>query len=484
MSIVSEFKEFILKGNMIDLAVGLVIGAAFSHVVKTLVDTVIMPPTAFILGGVDLSEKRIALIDEIKAGEEHPVYGNVADKDIPAVNLEWGAMTQALLELVIIGAAIFLVVKVINKMKAKQEAQPKDEPTPADVELLREIRDELRGGAPRRGVRPDRHPAERRLSGGSGGAGRWPRTVGRNCVRAARSAASPRPGSARTRIARDPAFASAAPTTLRVPCRGRQRTGLLPRGAPVRSPAATAPAQRDQASPSLERCVSCDAAADGAAVRWRGTPCPVPPARSASFTDSNTSPEWRNWHTRWIQNPLASRPCGFESHLRYFPCPTRPRPGRRGSAGASGWPCRTCGSAACSPRPTPAPAPARSTSSRGRSCPATGSASRSPSPARTARGSGRSRPRSAAARASKSAHGRTQNRVFIETTLVLGGVTKTIELSLARRADLRHRLLLGRAALSPEFLIDSGRTFLVSKPHRRVDDAQARQAGSTRKPDP
>ena len=148
MSIVREFKEFILKGNMIDLAVGLVIGAAFSHVVKTLVDSVIMPPTAFILGGVDLSEKKIPLVDAIAAGEEHPVYGNVVDKDIPAVNLEWGAMAQALLELVIIGAAIFLVIKGINKMKAKQEADPVEEPTPVEVELLREIRDELRGGRP------------------------------------------------------------------------------------------------------------------------------------------------------------------------------------------------------------------------------------------------------------------------------------------------------------------------------------------------
>ncbi|BAM02401.1 ATP-dependent zinc protease family protein [Phycisphaera mikurensis] len=67
----------------------------------------------------------------------------------------------------------------------------------------------------------------------------------------------------------------------------------------------------------------------------------------------------------------------------------------------------------------------------------------------------------------KSAHGKTQQRLFIETTLVLAGITKTIELSLAKRADLRHRLLLGRAALSPEFLVDSGRTFVVSTPHRR-----------------
>ena len=148
MGIIKEFKEFILKGNMIDLAVGIVIGAAFSNVVKVLVDNIIMPPTAFLMGGVDLSNKKTLLAEEIKEGETHPVYQNVVEKDIPAVYLEWGAMLQALFELLIIGLAIFLVIKVINKMKKKQEEAPKDEPTPIEVELLTDIRDSLRGGAP------------------------------------------------------------------------------------------------------------------------------------------------------------------------------------------------------------------------------------------------------------------------------------------------------------------------------------------------
>ena len=144
MGIVKEFKEFILKGNMVDLAVGIVIGAAFSNVVKTLVDSIIMPPTAFIMGGVDLSNKKTLLAEEIKKGETHPVYQNEVEKDIPAVYLEWGNMLQAIFELLIIGLCIFLVIKLINKMKQKQEAAPEDEPTPVEVELLTEIRDSLK----------------------------------------------------------------------------------------------------------------------------------------------------------------------------------------------------------------------------------------------------------------------------------------------------------------------------------------------------
>ncbi|BAM02214.1 large conductance mechanosensitive channel protein MscL [Phycisphaera mikurensis] len=150
MKIVQEFKEFILKGNMVDLAVGIVIGAAFSKVVTTLVGSVIMPPTAFLMGGVDLASKKTLLIEELREGDTHPVYQNTVEKDIPAVYLEWGAMLQALFELLVVGLAIFVVIKAINAMRKKQEEAPKEEPTPVEVELLRDIRDELRsrGGPP------------------------------------------------------------------------------------------------------------------------------------------------------------------------------------------------------------------------------------------------------------------------------------------------------------------------------------------------
>ncbi|MEM8781583.1 MAG: large-conductance mechanosensitive channel protein MscL [Planctomycetota bacterium] len=145
MHIAKEFKAFILKGNVVDLAVGIVIGAAFTKVVTTLVDKVIMPPTAFLLGGVDLSAKKIPLVPALKKGDTHPVYQIEVEKDIPAVDLEWGAMLQALFELVVIGAAIFVVIKSINAMRQEEEQAPAPPPPPpADVQLLTEIRDLLK----------------------------------------------------------------------------------------------------------------------------------------------------------------------------------------------------------------------------------------------------------------------------------------------------------------------------------------------------
>ncbi|MEM1444603.1 MAG: large conductance mechanosensitive channel protein MscL [Planctomycetota bacterium] len=144
MHIVQEFKSFILKGNAVDLAVGIVIGAAFTKVVTTLVDKVIMPPTAFLLGGVDLSSKKIPLFPAVAKGQTHPVYQNTVEKDIPAVDLEWGALLQAMFELVVIGAAIFVAIKAINALRFKEEDEPpKKETTPADIRLLTEIRDLL-----------------------------------------------------------------------------------------------------------------------------------------------------------------------------------------------------------------------------------------------------------------------------------------------------------------------------------------------------
>lgn len=149
MAILKEFKEFILKGNMVDLAVGIVIGAAFSSVVKSFVDNIVMPPMGFLMGGVDFADKKIVLAEAIAAGQTHPVYQNVVEKDIPAVTINYGLFINACIALLIQGLAIFVVIKIINEMKRKQEAAPVEQPTPADVQLLREIRDLLKrdGGA-------------------------------------------------------------------------------------------------------------------------------------------------------------------------------------------------------------------------------------------------------------------------------------------------------------------------------------------------
>ncbi|MEM7578189.1 MAG: large-conductance mechanosensitive channel protein MscL [Planctomycetota bacterium] len=142
MGIIKEFKEFILKGNMIDLAVGIVIGAAFSTVVKSLVDNIVMPPVGALMGGIDFSKYEYTVIDAVKAGEEN-IYGVVADMDIDAVTIKYGLFIGDIIYLLIVGLAIFLVVKGINSMKRKAEEAPKEEPTPADIQLLTEIRDAL-----------------------------------------------------------------------------------------------------------------------------------------------------------------------------------------------------------------------------------------------------------------------------------------------------------------------------------------------------
>ena len=133
MGMASEFKEFIAKGNVADLAVGVVIGAAFGKIVTTLVDKVIMPPIGLLIGGVDFAKLGITL-------KEATV--DAAGKDVPAVVLAYGEFINALIQFVIIAFAIFLVVKAINRMRKPVETAPAG-PT-EDVLLLREIRDSLK----------------------------------------------------------------------------------------------------------------------------------------------------------------------------------------------------------------------------------------------------------------------------------------------------------------------------------------------------
>lgn len=133
MGMGSEFKEFIAKGNVVDLAVGVVIGAAFGKIVTTLVDKVIMPPIGLLIGGVDFAKLGIIL-------KEATV--DAAGKEVPAVVLAYGEFINALIQFVIIAFAIFLVVKAINRMRKPVDAAPAG-PT-EDVLLLREIRDSLK----------------------------------------------------------------------------------------------------------------------------------------------------------------------------------------------------------------------------------------------------------------------------------------------------------------------------------------------------
>jgi large conductance mechanosensitive channel len=133
MGMMSEFKEFAMRGNVVDLAVGVVIGAAFGKIVTALVDKVIMPPIGLLVGGVDFSKWAITL-------KEATV--DAAGKEIPAVVIGIGEFLNTVIQFVILAFGIFLMVKAINRLSRPDPAVPA--PPPEDVLLLREIRDSLR----------------------------------------------------------------------------------------------------------------------------------------------------------------------------------------------------------------------------------------------------------------------------------------------------------------------------------------------------
>jgi large conductance mechanosensitive channel len=126
-----EFREFVMRGNVLDLAVGVVIGAAFGKIVSSLVGDVIMPPIGVLLGGVDFSQIGWVL---------KPAMG-----DKPAVVLGIGKFIQAILDFLVIAFVIFMVVKAVNRMKREEPAAAPAGPTPTE-RLLTEIRDLLRQG--------------------------------------------------------------------------------------------------------------------------------------------------------------------------------------------------------------------------------------------------------------------------------------------------------------------------------------------------
>ncbi|WP_240098262.1 large-conductance mechanosensitive channel protein MscL [Thermomonas flagellata] len=133
MGMLTEFKEFAMRGNVIDLAVGVVIGGAFGKIVSALVDKVIMPPIGLLVGGVDFSKLAITL----QAAHMGP-----EGKEIPAVVLGYGEFLNAVVQFVLIAFAIFLLVKAINRLHRQPPAAPPA--PPEEVLLLREIRDALK----------------------------------------------------------------------------------------------------------------------------------------------------------------------------------------------------------------------------------------------------------------------------------------------------------------------------------------------------
>ncbi|MBF6648416.1 large-conductance mechanosensitive channel protein MscL [Methylobacter sp. BlB1] len=124
-----EFKEFAIKGNAIDMAIGIIIGAAFGKIISSLVDDIIMPPIGMLIGGVDFTNLAVTLKE--------------ATLDTPAVTLNYGNFIQTLVNFTIIAFAVFMIVKLINRFRRKQEAAPEPAPTKEEL-LLAEIRDLLR----------------------------------------------------------------------------------------------------------------------------------------------------------------------------------------------------------------------------------------------------------------------------------------------------------------------------------------------------
>jgi len=143
MSMLKEFREFALKGNVVDLAVGVIIGAAFGTIVSSLVDDVVMPPIGMLLAGIDFSTLKLVLQQAVPAVGAEGAEGFVAAQ--PEVAINYGSFINNVIKFAIVAWVLFFVIKGMNTMKRKEEAKP--EPVaevPADVKLLTEIRDLLK----------------------------------------------------------------------------------------------------------------------------------------------------------------------------------------------------------------------------------------------------------------------------------------------------------------------------------------------------
>jgi large conductance mechanosensitive channel len=133
-----EFKEFAMRGNVVDLAVGIVIGVAFGAIVNSLVEDVIMPPIGLVMGNVDFSDLFINL-----SGQEYASLAAAREAGAPVI--AYGAFINAVINFIIVAFAIFLVIKAMNRLRRRQEQAPEETPVPPRQEtLLEEIRDILK----------------------------------------------------------------------------------------------------------------------------------------------------------------------------------------------------------------------------------------------------------------------------------------------------------------------------------------------------
>lgn len=131
MKIISEFKAFAMRGNVVDMAIGIILGVAFGKIVSSLVNDIIMPPIGLLIGGVDFTDLSVVLKQAV--GET------------PAVSINYGVFIQMVIDFVIVAFAVFMAVKAMNSLKKKQDAAPAAPPAPSKEEiLLTEIRDLLK----------------------------------------------------------------------------------------------------------------------------------------------------------------------------------------------------------------------------------------------------------------------------------------------------------------------------------------------------
>ncbi|MDD2425919.1 MAG: large-conductance mechanosensitive channel protein MscL [Bacteroidales bacterium] len=136
MKIFTEFKQFAMRGNVMDMAVGIIIGGAFGKIVSSFVSDVLMPPIGLILGGVNFTELKATIKEAVvEAGETV----------VPAVTINYGTFIQVTIDFLIIAFAIFMMIKFMNSLSRKKEEAPAPPPAPAeDITLLKEIRDLLK----------------------------------------------------------------------------------------------------------------------------------------------------------------------------------------------------------------------------------------------------------------------------------------------------------------------------------------------------
>lgn len=138
MGFISEFKDFAMRGNVVDMAVGIVIGGAFGNIVSSFVSDVIMPPIGMLLGGVDFNDLKVVMKQAVIEGGEVVA---------PAVSINYGSFINTIIDFLLIALAIFSVIKFMNKMKKQEEPAPEPEAAPeptTEEKLLAEIRDLLK----------------------------------------------------------------------------------------------------------------------------------------------------------------------------------------------------------------------------------------------------------------------------------------------------------------------------------------------------